>query len=60
MATGSFYHLLGDGHGPSPASVCRIVRRVTAAICDTFGHVLNWPASEARMDQIRGVSTGGS
>ena len=43
MATGGYYHLVGDAHGPSKASVCRAVRRVTAAINFHFGGIIAFP-----------------
>ena len=52
MATGSFYHVVGDAHGPSKATVCRAVRRVTAALVARLGSVLHFPRSvEACQEQ---------
>ena len=35
--------MVGDGHGPSKATVFRAVHKVTAAICANFSSVITWP-----------------
>lgn len=44
--------MVGDGHGPSKATVCRTVHRVSGLIVDQFGGLLCWPTGE-RLDRVK-------
>ena len=50
-ATGGFYQLIGDSHGPSKSTVCRAVHRVTSAICSRLSSVIAWPEDLAVVKQ---------
>lgn len=44
FATNGFYHLVRDAHGPSEATVCCVVKKVTRAINETlFRETVKWP-----------------
>lgn len=44
LGTGTYYHAIGDMHGPSKSSVCCIVKHVVNAIVDNlFQDVVRWP-----------------
>ena len=61
LATGTLYHMAGDGHGLSKATVCRVIRRVCKAVLRAFLHVIRFPqgealqAAEARYRAIAGL-----
>ena len=50
-ATGSFYHAIGDMHGPSKVTVCRVVRRVTGCLVQQLVGAIMWPDTEERRVQ---------
>ncbi len=53
-ASNNLYHNIRDIHGPSPPTVCRIMRRVSEAICSLEGELLHFPGNpqaEARKFQ---------
>lgn len=51
-ATNSFYHVLRDAHGPSAASVCRVVRKVSRAINEElFQELVCWPQDSVQFSQ---------
>ena len=53
LATGGFYHLIGDAHGPSKSTVCRAVKRVVTAINTVlFDELVRWPNSEHALSAI--------
>ena len=52
-ATGGFYIIVGDGHGPATATVCRVVHRVTHALVREFSHVICWPTDRESVDAIK-------
>jgi hypothetical protein len=53
LATGSFYRVIGDAHGPSESTICRNVQRVISAINSTlFDEVIRWPAGDAEIVTI--------
>ena len=45
--------MVGDGHGPSVATVCRMVHKVSRLLIDNFRGVLCWPPDQElqRMQQ---------
>lgn len=42
-ATDGFYHLVGDAHGVSKATVCRVVHRVADAVVGRIDQYVRWP-----------------
>ena len=55
FATGSFYHAVGDMHGPSKATVCRVVRKVANLINTQLGGAIKWPTTaEEHVTESRG------
>ena len=45
-SSNAFYHVVRDCHGPSEATTCRVIHRVTQAINSTLSdEVVRWPAS---------------
>ena len=45
LATGSFYHCVGDMHGPSKATICRVIRKVTHLINEQLIGAIRWPTT---------------
>ena len=45
LATGTFYHVVGDAHGPSRATVHRTIHRVMAAIVRRLLGVVRFPST---------------
>ena len=43
--TGAFYHAVGDMHGPSKATVCRVVRKVANLINQQLRGAIKWPTT---------------
>lgn len=53
MGSGSQYHVSGDNHGVSKATIHRCVRRVTTAIVNQiFGNEVRWPANTGSISQL--------
>jgi hypothetical protein len=45
LATGAFYRVVGDAHGPSEPTICRNLKRVVSAINTTlFDELIRWPS----------------
>jgi hypothetical protein len=53
LATGAFYRVVGDAHGPSEATICRNVKRVVSAINLTlFDELIRWPSNNNDITHI--------
>ena len=49
------YHAVGDMHGPSKATVCRVVRKVAGLINTHLRGAIRWPGTqEERVAESRG------
>ena len=46
FATGTFYYVTADAHGPSKASVCRAVHAVSDALVARCSGAVRFPADE--------------
>ena len=44
--------MVGDGHGPSIATVCRMVHKVSGILMDSFQGVLRWPTGQ-HLDEVK-------
>ena len=49
LGTSSFYHVMKVSHGPSNATVCRVMERVCNAILTLENEFLGWPADMMRV-----------
>ena len=53
FATGAFFRMVADGHGPSEATVCRAVHRVTDAIIRHCPQAVSWPSDPRAITDIK-------
>jgi hypothetical protein len=53
LATGAFYRVVADAHGPSEATICRNIKRVVSAINLTlFDEYIRWPSNNNEISHI--------
>lgn len=53
LATGAYYRVIGDAHGPSESSICRNNQRVVSAINSTlFDEIIHWPSGNNELATI--------
>ena len=49
LGTSTFYHVLKNAHGPSNATVCRVIERVAGAMMSLESELMGWPSNIAEV-----------